>query len=158
MKTVKIILLVSFGLILMSCSKSAPTVNYANVCDAANKDKIVSVEGYVAAGKPVPCQWMLEASRRCAYKFLSNPNDAGDKAFIVYFSEGTRSNQIETSESEAQNKKTTVFKQEDVKIKSSNGSVVSPQDKIKVTGKVSLTEGSTSNEMVCSVMVDKIEK
>lgn len=158
MKTIKIILLVSTGVFLMSCSRSAPTVNYANVCDPANKDKEVTVEGYIASGKPVPCQWLLEASRRCGFKFLSKPDDAGDKGFIVYFAEGKGNNQIETTETGTQTKKTTVFKQDEVKIKSGNGSLVSPQDKIKVMGKVSLTTGSVSNETICSVAVDRIEK
>lgn len=158
MKTVKIILLVSIGLFLMSCSKSAATVNHANVCDAANKDKEVTVEGYIASGKQVPCLWLLEASRRCGFKFLSKPDDSGDKWFIVYFSEGKGNNQVETREAGTQIKKTTEFKPDEVKIKSSDGSIITPQDKIKVTGKVRITEGSVSTETICSVNVDKIEK
>lgn len=157
MKTIKIILLVSIGLFLMSCSKPAPMVNHANACDAANKDKEISVEGYIASGKQVPCQWLLEATRRCAFMFLSKPGEV-EKGFIVYFSEGKDSNQIETPESGTGKKTTTVFKPDEVKIKSGNGSVITPQDKIKVTGKVRITEGSTSTETICSVHVDRIEK
>lgn len=157
MKTVKIMLLVSIGLFLISCSKPAPTVNHANVCDAANKDKEVAVEGYIASGKQVPCQWLLESARRCAFMFLSKPGEV-EKGFIVYFSEGKDGNQIETPESGMGKKTTTVFKPDEVKIKSGDGSIITAQNKIKVTGKVRITEGSTSGETICSVNVDRIEK
>ncbi len=157
--------LVILSIFALSCTKSvsSPTVEYAEACVEANKDKHVTVPGFLNVTDKVPCMKMLNPKRDCGFKFMDKVNVTG-KEIIVYLPEGTEKNQAETPDvgkSSSELKPSTVFTRDQVKFRLDDGTVIVPQADIAtpvmVTGKVSLTDQS-SDEKICSIMASKIEK
>lgn len=154
------LLLAGFAL---SCGKSssAPTVEYAQVCTPANKDKEVTVQGFLNVADKVPCVKRLSLKRDCGFRFMDKVNVSGSE-IIVFLAEGTDKNQAETPEAQksyGEVKPSIVFAREEVKIRLDDSSVISPQKDVAtpvtVTGKVYLSD---SDEKLCSIMASGIEK
>jgi len=147
-----------------SCGKSAsaPMVEYAQVCTPANKDKDVTVQGFLNVTDKVPCMKILNIKRDCAFKFMDKVNVAGTE-IMVYLSEGTDKNQAETPDalkSSTEVRPSTVFTRGDVKFRLDDGSVITPQKDVAtpvtVTGKVNYSDSEA--DKLCSIMATKIEK
>lgn len=148
----------------ISCGKSAsaPTIEYAQVCTPANKDKDVTVQGFLNVTDKVPCVKMLNIKRDCAFKFMDKVNIAGTE-IMVYLAEGTDKNQAETpdaAKSSTEVRPSMVFTRDDVKFRLDDGSLIVPQKDVAtpvtVTGKVNLSDGS--GDKLCSIMATRIEK
>lgn len=144
-----------------NCSKTSTAVvtEYAQVCTTVNKDKDVTVQGFLQVTDKVPCMNMLNPKRDCAFKFADKINVVG-KEIIVYLQEGAGGNETETPEagkSAFQSKPTSVFTRDQVKIKLDDGTIITPQADIAtpvtVTGKVGITDSN-----ICTINAAKIEK
>lgn len=162
MNKFSVLALVTLLFFAANCSKTqtATVTDYAQVCTVANKDKDVTVEGFLQVADKVPCMNMLNPKRDCAFKFADKINVVG-KEIIVYLQEGAGSNETETPEagkSAFQSKPTSVFTREQVKIRLDDGSLITPQADIAtpvtVTGKVRTTDGDN----ICTISAAKIEK
>lgn len=147
-----------------SCGKSAsaPTVEYAQVCTPANRDKEITVQGFLNVADKVPCVKMLNIKRDCAFKFMDKVNIAGSE-IMVYLAEGNDKNQAETpdaSKGYGEVKPSAVFTRDDVKFRLDDGSLIVPQKDVAtpvtVTGKVNLSENGS--EKLCSIMASRVEK
>lgn len=126
----------------------------------ANKDKEVTVQGFLNVSDKVPCMNMLNPKRDCAFKFMDSVNVRG-KEIIAYLQEGAGKNETETPEagqSAFQSKPTSVFTRDQVKIRLNDGTVVTPQvdiaTPVTLTGKVRTTDGDN----LCTISGTKIEK
>lgn len=157
--------LLAFSIFAASCGKTnnAPTIEYAQVCTAANKDKEVTVQGFLNVTDKVPCMKMLNVKRDCAFKFMDKVNITGSE-IIVYLAEGTDKNQAETPDAAKASgdvKPSTVFTRDDVKFRLADGSVITPQKDVAtpvtVTGNVNITDGS-GGDKICSIMASRVEK
>jgi len=146
-----------------SCAKSdsAPTVEYAQVCTPANKDKEVTVAGFLNVADKVPCTKALNIKRDCAFKFMDKVNVVGNE-IMIFLPEGTDKNQAETpdaAKSSAELKPSAVFTREEVKFRTDDGSLIVPQANIATpvtaTGKVHYSENGS--EKLCSIMASRIE-
>jgi hypothetical protein len=147
-----------------SCTKSpfAPTIEYSQVCAEANKDKEVTVQGFLNVTDKVPCVKMLNIKRDCGFKFMDKVNITGNE-IILYLAEGTDKNQAETPDAAkgyGEVKPSAVFTRDEVKFRLDDGNVVVPQKDVAtpvtVTGKVNLFDGS--GDKLCSIMATRIEK
>ena len=164
----KRLILISTVLLLLisivSCAKSDPVnvVEYAQVCDAANKGKTVTVEGFLSFGNKTPCVSMLRGNmkRDCGFKLLDRINVVGEE-ILVYLREGRGNNQVETPDTDRENVKPSAgFENEQVKLRLNDGTVVSGQKDAAtpaaVTGEVIINESNGGKG--CSILADKIEK
>ncbi|HVE55470.1 MAG TPA: hypothetical protein VNB22_01490 [Pyrinomonadaceae bacterium] len=160
-----ILMFVLFALFFVSCTKSslksAPSVEYAQVCTPANKDKEVTVQGFLNVTDKVPCVKILNIKRDCAFKFMDKVNVAGTE-IMVYLPEGTDKNQAETPDAQkgyGETKPSAVFTRDEVKFRLDDGSLIVPQKDIAtpvtVTGKVSLSDGG---DKLCAIMAARVEK
>jgi hypothetical protein len=147
-----------------SCAKtnSAPTVEYTQVCSNANKDKEVTVQGFLNVTDKVPCVKMLSLKRDCGFKFMDKVNITGSE-IILYLAEGTDKNQAETpdaAKSSSELKPSAVFTRDEVKFRLDDGSLIVPQANIAtpvtVTGKVNFTDNGA--DKLCSIMATRVEK
>lgn len=154
--------LVALSIFAVNCSKNGTAVitEYGQVCTAANKDKEVTVQGFLQVADKVPCLNMLNPKRDCAFKFADKINIVG-KEIIVYLQEGAGSNETETPEagkSAFQSKPTSVFTRDQVKIRLDDGSIITPQADIAtpvtVTGKVHISDSGD----LCTISAAKVEK
>jgi len=144
-----------------SCAKksSAPVVEYAEVCTPANKDKEVTVHGFLNVADKVPCVKILNIKRECAFKFMDKVNITGSE-IMIYLAEGTDKNQAETPEAQKSDiRPSAVFTRDEVKFRLDDGSVVVPQrdvaTPVTATGKVSISE---NDNKLCSIMASRVEK
>ena len=156
-----VLLLLTISVFAGSCSKtsSAPVVEYTEVCTPANKDKEVTVRGFLNVADKVPCVKILNIKRDCAFKFMDKVNITGSE-IMIYLPEGTEKNQAETPDAQkSEVRPTSVFTRDEVKFRLDDGSVITPQKDIAtpvtVTGKVSLSE---SDNKLCSIMASRVEK
>lgn len=155
--------LLLFSLAAVSCTKtaSAPTVEYADVCTPANRDKEVTVAGFLHVADKVPCVKMLNIKRDCAFKFMDKINISGGE-IMIYLPEGADKNQAETPDAQkgyGEARPSSVFARDEVKFRLNDGSVITPQKDvatpITATGKVSLSDGG---DKLCAIMATRIEK
>ena len=167
MRKQKFLILIIATLLIFtaSCAKPEATVDsveYAQVCTAANKNKVVAVQGFLGYGSKTPCMSMMrgDSKRDCAFKLLDNINVVG-KEIIVYLREGKENNQAETPETEKTGiRPSSAFDKSQVKFRLNDGTVVTAQENVAtpvtVTGKVELTD--EGENQICSILVNKIEK
>jgi hypothetical protein len=72
----------------------------------------------------------------------------GDRKISTYVEQGTGANEIEQLPRG--------YKKEDLKVHADDGSLIGPDDRLRVTGRVSYAEGSGTT--VCFINASKIEK
>ena len=113
------------ALTLAACSQAAPTVaeevDFAAVCDTANKGQRVAVQGYLR----LPDSFTGDLS---VVLRLYETADLSGTPIGVQIRLGTKANQVEQVPAE--------YNDEDLKVHLSNGQVVEFGTKVKVSGKV----------------------
>lgn len=137
---------------LFSACSRAPepdgiAVEYANVCALENNNKRVTTEGYLVLGSSTFCSGK-KGDVSCRLDFMEKPESTKD--FTAYVTEGTGANQME--------KLPRSYKRDDLKLRANDGSMVSPQDKVRVTGEVISVKTGATGEISCSITVKKIER
>lgn len=152
--------LVTALLFSISCNKpTASLTEYGQVCTDANKDKEVSVKGFLQVADKVPCLKILNPKRDCSFKFLDKVNVIGNE-LIVSLPEGNGKNEVETPEFSNPPKPSTIFTRDQVKIRLNDGTVITPQADIAtpiiVTGKVYIRD--EAGKKSCSIDATKVEK
>lgn len=127
------------------CTKPEP-VDFAGACSAANDKKTVVTEGFIRIGSSVFCSNIGGGPVTCGLD-LFDPQ-GGDRKFSAHVARGTGSNEVEELPRG--------YKKEDLKLRDNSGNLVGPNDKVRVTGKLSYAEGSGTQ--TCFITVSKIEK
>ena len=126
-------------LTLTACQEAVPMA-FEDVCQTANDDLKVIIDGYFSLGASVYCS-DVSGEARCGLSFNRYPD--GQVDFSAEVMEGRRRNQMLPLESG--------YVEEDLQIKTADGSLVGVGDHVKVTGELLVTED------VCLIYVDKIE-
>ena len=136
-------LLTFTALALAACSQQpAEPVAFAEVCAAGTDKKTVVTEGYLRPGVTIMCSNTGGGPVTCGLS-LFDPQ-GGESKMSAYVEEGTGANEVE--------KPASGYKKGDLKLRADDGSLVGPQDRLRVTGRV------TNGNNVCFLNVSKIEK
>jgi hypothetical protein len=132
---------------LTGCTKPVP-VTFNNVCQNANDNIYVSVEGYLTTGTSVFCS-SSDGTRTCGLELVDSP--AGTNKISVYLEEGTGKSQMEALPKS--------YSKENLKVRDSDGQVVGPQDRVRVIGiAASASDVVNSSYSVCYINVEVIER
>ena len=139
-------ILLSF-LISTGCNKTGVPVEFAKVCDKANDEEIVEVEGFIDDGGSVFCS-KGKRPLECGFQVKQNLED--EKYFKADIEAGTWSNNVEKLKSG--------YKKEDIKMWDDNGELIDLSKKLKVTGRVHVFDGIDAKEGVdgCYMTVTKL--
>jgi hypothetical protein len=136
-------LLTLAALALAACStKPAEPVAFAEVCAAGTDKKTVVTEGYLRPGVTIMCSNTGGGPVTCGLG-LFDPQ-GGERKISAYVEEGTGASEVE--------KPASGYKKGDLKLHAADGSLVGPDDRLRVTGRV------TNGNNVCFLNVSKIEK
>lgn len=119
----------------------AEAVSFADACKPENKDKMISVDGYLGTSSVMFCNKRGIISY-CGIDLYAKPG-SGD-SFTANVDVGTDANQMEQLPDQ--------YKPEDLRIHTSDGKTVGFRDRVKVTGKISPGESS------CYIDVSEIRK
>ena len=119
----------------------AEAVSFANACKAENKDKIISVDGYLGVSSIMICN-SRGIVRYCGINLYAQPG-TGD-SLTANVDVGNEANQMEQLPDQ--------YKPQDLRIHTADGKTVGFRDRVKVTGKIS--PGETS----CYLDVSEIRK
>ncbi len=122
-------------------------MEYAKVCTPENNGKRVTTQGYLELGSSSFCSG-TKGEISCHLKFKEKPDSATN--FAAYVMEGTGANQME--------KLPPSFKPKDLKLRANDGSMVSPQDRVEITGSVISMKVGANAQDICSITVKKIEQ
>lgn len=128
-----------------SCTKPKP-VDFGGVCSEANEKKTVVTEGFLRIGSSVFCSNTGGGPVTCGLD-LFDPQ-GGDKKVSAYVVQGTGENEVE--------KLPSGYKKSDLKLRDDAGALVGPDDRLRVTGRVSYA--NNAGTQVCFINVEKIEK
>lgn len=126
--------------VLLTACQEPETVSFEEICNTANQKKNVVVDGYFSLGASVYCS-DISGERRCGLVFNRYPD--GDLELSVEVMEGWRKNRMIPLESG--------YLEEDLQIKTSDGSMIGVGDHVQVSGELLVTED------VCLMYVNKIE-
>ena len=126
--------------VLLSACQPPEEIGFEDVCQVAQDDKVVIVDGYFSLGASVYCS-DVSGELRCGLVLNSFPD--GELDFSAEVMQGRRRNQMQPLESG--------YVEEDLQIKTANGSMIGVGDHVRVTGELLVTED------VCLMYVDKIE-
>lgn len=157
-RTLIFIITTSLMMFLTNCTsyQTDEKVEFGKACDGENRNEDIKVEGYII-NESVSCSDDFSGQRSCGLA-LSESNDKEGSNINFSLQEGKTVNQIETSESDAQSKKSSnSFTIENVKIRSNNGSIIDLKKKVAISGKTTIHISSTMMP-VCEMKVDKIEQ
>ena len=128
-----------------ACSQpeSGVPLELAKACAAENEKKVVEISGFLSAAGSVYCS-NRSGRMECGLRFTEGP--AGGKGMSAYVAQGSSANSMEKLKSG--------YKREDIRIRDHNGSLVNLAEKVKLTGKLSVTPDLS----VCFIDVTRIEK
>ncbi len=132
------LLLVS-TIILTACQPPV-SVPYDNVCQEEYNGKTIMTEGVFSMGASVYCSG-TSGEYRCGLNFKESP--ASNDTFSVDVMVGNRKNMMQELEFG--------FSDDDLVIKTADGSTIGVDDPVTITGRMLVTEG------VCVMEVEKIE-
>ena len=127
--------------------QGTPT-DLASACNPDNEKKYLEVGGYIVAGSSVFCSNIGGGRLECGLDFSDAPD--GQRKMGAEVAQASGANAIE--------KLPSGYKKEDIKIRDNAGNVISLNDKVRVTGKMSIGPGSGGTPGVCFMTVEKIEK
>ena len=138
--TYTVLILALISLMLAACAKEATPVAFADVCKLENDHKQLSTVGYFDPGITVYCS-DSGGDYRCGLDFLESVGS--ENKFTADLLEGNGKNQLAELPDDYSN--------EDVKIKTNDGTVIGMEQKARISGEMLITEG------VCLMEVDKVE-
>lgn len=124
-------------------TKGVPT-EFGKACAIENEKKYIEVSGFLADRGGVFCSNIGGGRLECGFDLKETAD--GDKKLRVEIEQGTGANTVEKLESG--------YKKEDIKIRDNAGSVISPGDKVRLTGKMSISPDG----IVCFMQVSRIER
>ena len=140
-------LMIGLTFVFVACSSEPPVeVAHGDVCKLENDDKVVMTEGYFKLGLSMYCS-DTSGQYRCGLDFVS-ARDVED-GFSVDVVEGEGNNELSPLPDS--------YTDADMKIQSDSGETVTQNDKVRITGDLSVSQDPVSNDMVCYMYVDKVE-
>ena len=117
-------------------------MEFSKACAVDNEKKIVEVGGFLSAGPSVLCS-NRSGRMECSFKLTEKPG--AEKSISAYIKQGDGANSVE--------KLPKSYRREDVRIRDNAGNLIQPDDRVKVTGSMSVTRDLS----VCFIDVTKIE-
>ncbi len=135
----KCVILILFVFALTAC-QSPEEVSFKEVCQIANNEKYVIIDGYFSLGTSIYCS-DVSGELRCGLVFNNYPE--GDLDFSAEVKQGRRRNHMFPLESG--------YLEEDLQMKTSEGSMIGVGDHVKIAGELLVTEE------VCLMYVESIE-
>jgi hypothetical protein len=135
----KFVILILLVFLLSAC-QPPEKIGFEDVCQVAQDDKVVIVDGYFSLGTSVYCS-DVSGELRCGLILNSFPD--GELDFSAEVMQGRRRNQMQPLESG--------YLEEDLQIKTADGSIIGVGEHVRVTGELFV------NEDDCLMVVDKIE-
>ena len=132
-------------LLFAACSQPEPgtPMEFSKACSVGNEKKVVEIGGFLSAGPSVMCS-NRSGRTECGLRLAETAT--APKGLSAYIKQGDGANSVE--------KPPKSYRREDVKIRDNGGNPVKPDDRVKVTGKMSVTPDLS----VCFVDVTKIER
>lgn len=149
MKT-KIVFVLSVVLLMgavAGCSEPPVQVAHGDVCSLENDDKVVSVDGHFQLGITMYCS-DVSGNYRCGLDFVSAPG--ADDGFSVDVIEGDGNNELLPLPDS--------YTDNDLKIQTDGGETITQADKVRITGDLSVSQDPVSNDMVCYMYVNTVER
>jgi hypothetical protein len=150
-RSISIILLCGALGSAMACSRTpepeGTAVEYGKVCALENNGKRVNSEGYLGLGSSIFCSGK-SGDVTCRLDFKEQPDSKRD--ITAYVTEGTGANQME--------KVPDNYKSTDLKLRADDSSMISPSDRVKISGDVISMNVGPNGENSCSITVKKIER
>jgi hypothetical protein len=140
------LLVLSCAVGFAGCAKPTP-VEFGSLCQKDNDQKYISVEGYLGAGITVLCS-THGSVRACGLELYDKPGSTSK--ISAYIEEGTGDNEMEPP---ARN-----YTKDSLKIRTNDGQLVTPQDKVRITGTAKTATDANGSHSVCFVNVNKIQK
>ncbi len=140
------LLILLCGVGFAGCAKPTP-LEFGSVCQKDNDQKYVSVEGYLGAGVTVLCS-THGSVRACGLELYDKPGSTSK--ISAYIEEGTGDNEMEPP--------TRNYTKDSLKIRTDGGQLVTPQDKVRITGTAKTATDANGSYSVCFIDVKKIEK
>ena len=138
-------LTLSAALLTVGCAaKVGEPIDFANSCKIENDAKYVSITGYLKADGSMFCSNIGGGPVTCGLTLTETAD--GTKGLKADIDQGSGSNEIEKFEGS--------YKKEGLKIRDDSGQMVKIGDKVKLTGKFSVTPDAS----LCFMHADKIEK
>jgi hypothetical protein len=135
------------GLLAASCAaKQGETIDFANSCKIENDGKYVAITGYLNDDGHIFCSNIGSSTVNCGLMLTEGPDLVKGRGLKADIDQGSGSNQIEKFEGS--------YKKENLKIRDNNGQMVNIGDKVKLTGKFSVTPDAS----LCFMHADRIEK
>jgi hypothetical protein len=145
MSKCRLVLILAAGVLAASCTaKQAETIDFANSCKVENDGKYVAITGYLKDGGSIFCSNIGSSTVNCSLTLTETAD--GTKGIKADIEQGSGSNEIEKFEGS--------YKKENLKIRDNGGQTVNIGDKVKLTGKFSVTPDAS----LCFMHADKIEK
>ncbi len=133
--------------VVVGCSEPPVQVAHGDVCSLENDDKVVSVDGYFQLGITMYCS-DVSGNYRCGLDFVSAPG--ADDGFSVDVIEGDGKNELSPLPDS--------YTDSDMKIQTDSRETITQADKVRITGDLSVSQDPVSNDMVCYMYVDTVEK
>jgi hypothetical protein len=150
-RTVSLILLCGAVGLGSACSRRPEpegiAVEYGKLCALENNGKRVNTEGYLELGSTSFCSGK-KGDISCRLDFKEQPDSA--RNITAYVTEGNGANQME--------KVPDNYKPSDLKLRAEDSSMISPRDKVKISGDVISMNVGPNGENSCSITVKKIER
>ena len=140
MKHIPVCIVLSLLATGSGCSQPI-SIELSNACDLHNEKKYVRVSGFLDDDGSVFCS-NIGGRMHCDFVLTETPG--GAKKMGVALDQGSAANAVE--------KLVSGYKRGDIKIHDNNGSIISLENKVSLTGRMSVATD------VCSITVDKIEK
>jgi hypothetical protein len=132
------------GTLPASSSSTAPStanavhVKYSEMCQKENKDKVVSVDGYFGTNDlMVSCSGAGE-KKRCTLNLMPKPGSTESHSASV--SVGSGPNQMDALPAQ--------YTAEDLHLRTSDGKAIGPRDRVRVVGKMYVTDDYCSIDVL----------
>ncbi len=132
--------LASLGFICVfaACNPSGSSVPFAELCDVANSDQLITSQGYLNAGDDdIPCRESA-GSLECMLEFAASQEDT---SFVsAYLRSGDGPNQVSPP----------TMPGSPFQVRANDGEPLNPGDYISLTGLTYVQNGTDSTEAVCA--------
>lgn len=130
---------------LAACSKPEPGVpmEFTKACAVESEKKTVEIGGFLSAGVSVMCT-NRSGRMECGFRFTETPG--ASKGMTAYIAQGSGANSVEKLKSG--------YRRADIKIRDHAGNLINLDEKVKITGKMSVTPDLS----VCFIDATKIER
>jgi hypothetical protein len=116
--------------LLAACSEPEPglPMELARACAVENEKKVFEISGFLSAAGSVYCS-NRSGRMECGFRFTETPGAA--KGMSAYIAQGSGANSVEKLKSG--------YRREDIKIRDHAGNLINLDQKVKITGKMSVT-------------------